>query len=159
RRLAGRVHGGPARRGRACRRAGLLSVGRRPRDGARVRPPRPRPGRGAPLRARARRARHRGRVTVATIALGSYAVQFPVGGYLSWVLRWLVGLRDLGHEPWFVERAHFSGSCFDPSTNTMSDDCSYGTTSLHALLDRYSLGDRWCFVDARGEYHGRSRAV
>jgi len=96
---------------------------------------------------------------VATIALGSYAVQFPVGGYFSWVLQWLVGLRDLGHAPWFVERAHYSGSCFDPSTNTMSDDCSYGTTSLRALLARFGLGDRWCFVDAHGEYHGQSRSV
>jgi len=96
---------------------------------------------------------------VATIALGSYAVQFPVGGYFSWVLQWLVGLRDLGHEPWFVERAHYSGSCFDPSTNTMSDDCSYGTTSLRALLARFGLGERWCFVDAHGEYHGQSRSV
>jgi len=96
---------------------------------------------------------------VATIALGSYAVQFPVGGYFSWVLQWLVGLRDLGHEPWFVERAHYSGSCFDPSTNTMSDDCSYGTTSLRVLLARFGLGDRWCFVDAHGEYHGQSRSV
>ena len=96
---------------------------------------------------------------MATIALGSYAVQFPVGGYLSWVLQWLVGLRDLGHEPWFVERAHYSGSCFDPPTNSMTDDCSYGMSSLHALLERFSLGDRWCFVDAHGDYHGQSRST
>jgi len=96
---------------------------------------------------------------VATIALGSYAVQFPVGGYLSWVLQWLVGLRDLGHEPWFVERAHHANSCFDPSTNTMSDDCSFGTSSLRSLLERFGLGDRWCFVDAQGRYHGASRAT
>ena len=95
---------------------------------------------------------------MATIALGSYAVQFPVGGYFSWVLQWLVGLRDLGHEPWFVERAHYSGSCFDPSNNTMSDDCSFGTSSLRALLERFGLGDRWCFVDAQGNYHGRPRS-
>ena len=96
---------------------------------------------------------------MATIALGSYAVQFPVGGYLSWVLQWLVGLRDLGHEPWFVERAHYANSCFDPSTNTMSDDCSFGTSSLRSLLERFGLGDRWCFVDAQGRYHGASRAT
>src|SRR6476659_3935745 len=96
---------------------------------------------------------------MATIVLGSYAVQFPVGGYFSWVLQWLVGLRELGHDPWFVERAHSPGSCFDPPTNTMSDDCSYGTSSLNALLERFSLDDRWCFVDAHGDYHGRSRST
>jgi hypothetical protein len=94
-----------------------------------------------------------------TVALSSYAVQFPVGGYFSWVLQWLVGLRDLGYDVWFVERASHAGSCFDPPSNTMGDDCSYGTSSLHGLLDRFSLGDRWCFVDAHGKYHGQSRST
>ena len=94
-----------------------------------------------------------------TIALSSYAVQFPVGGYFSWVLQWLVGLRDLGYDVWFVERAAHAGSCFNPPSNSMGDDCSYGTSSFHALLERHGLGDRWCFVDAHGEYHGRSRST
>src|SRR4029079_19742310 len=94
-----------------------------------------------------------------TIALSSYAVQFPVGGYFSWVLQWLVGLRDLGYDVWFVERAAHAVSCFTPPSNSMGDDCSYGTSSFHALLERHGLGDRWCFVDAHREYPGRSSST
>lgn len=57
----------------------------------------------------------RGEPDLARIVVGSYVVQFPVGGYLSWVLQWLVGLEDLGHEAWFVERSLGPGSCFDPA--------------------------------------------
>jgi len=94
---------------------------------------------------------------VARIFLGSYAVQFPVGGYLSWVLQWLVGLRDLGHEVWYVERSLGPGSCFDLSTGQMGDDPSFGTAALHGLLSRHGLGDRWCFVDEAGGAHGIDR--
>jgi hypothetical protein len=96
---------------------------------------------------------------VATVVVGSYAVQFPMGGYLSWVLQFMVGLQDLGHDAWFVERSLGPGSCFDPVTQTMGDDCARGTSALSQMLEEHGMGDRWCFVDAQGRYHGRSREV
>jgi hypothetical protein len=93
---------------------------------------------------------------VARIVLGSYAVCFPLGGYLSWVLQWLVGFQRLGHDVFFVE-CGWTGSCYDPTADRMGDDCSFGTRALDALLRRYDLGDRWCFVDAGGHYHGQAR--
>lgn len=94
---------------------------------------------------------------MARIVVGSYAVQFPVGGYLSWVLQWLVGLEDLGHEAWFVERSLGPDSCFDPSTGQMSDDPSFGTEALNNLLSRHGLGDRWSYIDESGHCHGVDR--
>jgi hypothetical protein len=94
---------------------------------------------------------------MARIVVASYAVRFPVGGYLSWVLQWLIGFQRLGHDVYFVEKSGWSESCYDPSKHIMTDDCSYGTAALQALLARFDLGDRWCFVDARGRYHGMSR--
>jgi hypothetical protein len=94
---------------------------------------------------------------MARIIVASYAVRFPVGGYLSWVLQWLIGFQRLGHDVYFVEKSGWSESCYDPSKHVMTDDSSYGTAALHALLARFGLGDRWCFVDARGRYHGMSR--
>lgn len=96
---------------------------------------------------------------MATVVVGSYAVQFPVGGYLSWVLQWLVGLRDLGHEVWFVEKALGPGSCFDPRTGLSGDDPSAGTRALDDLLRRFGLEERWCFVDAAGSAHGQAHSV
>ena len=39
----------------------------------------------------------------------------------------------------------------------MSDDCSYGVAVVDALLARFGLQDRWCFVDAANRYHGLPR--
>ncbi|HJZ73910.1 MAG TPA: hypothetical protein VKE51_19360 [Vicinamibacterales bacterium] len=94
---------------------------------------------------------------MARIIVGSYVVRFPVGGYLSWVLQWLVGFQRLGHEVYFVEKAGWPKACYDPSTDTMGDDCSYGVSMLNDLFKRFDLNDRWCFVDAAGVYHGMPR--
>ena len=94
---------------------------------------------------------------MARIVVGSYVVRFPVGGYLSWVLQWLVGFQRLGHDVYFVEKACWPNACYDPSSDTMGDDCSYGVTMLASLLCRFGLNDRWCFVDAASTYHGIGR--
>jgi hypothetical protein len=94
---------------------------------------------------------------VARIVLGSYMVRYPLGGMMSWVLQYLSGFRRLGHDIYFVEKSGYANSCFNPSTNTMGDDCSYGCAAVDALLTRLGLGGRWCYVDAEGRYYGLSR--
>ncbi len=94
---------------------------------------------------------------MAKVIVGSYAVRFPVGGYLSWVLQWLVGFQRLGHEVFFVEKSGWPDACFDPSTDVMSDDCSYGVRALEATLAPFGLDRSWCFVDVAGRYHGMER--
>jgi hypothetical protein len=96
---------------------------------------------------------------MARIILGSYMVRYPLGGMMSWVLQYLVGFQRLGHDIYFVEKAGYPDSCYDPARNVMSDDCSCGTAAVHALLDRFGLGEKWCFVDAAGRYHGLTRKI
>jgi hypothetical protein len=76
---------------------------------------------------------------MARIVLGSYMVRYSLGGMLSWVLQYLVGLRQLGHEVWFVEKAGYANACFDPERGVMSDDCSAGTATVDGLLRRFGL--------------------
>ena len=95
---------------------------------------------------------------MARVIVGSYAVRFPVGGYLSWVLQWLVGFQRLGHEVFFVEKSGWPDACYDPSINQMGDDCSYGIRALTATLAPFDLDHSWCFVDVAGRYHGMERA-
>jgi hypothetical protein len=94
---------------------------------------------------------------MARIVVGAYMVRYPLGGMLSCSLQWLLGFQRLGHEVYFVEKSGWPGSCYDPSKNAAGDDCSYGIRAVSALLARFGLEDRWCFVDAAGVYHGMSR--
>jgi hypothetical protein len=92
------------------------------------------------------------------IILGLHMVRYPLGGALSSSLQWLLGLHRLGHEVYVFERANYANSCFDPMKKVMRDDCAYGVGVVADLMKRHGLGDRWCYVDARGEYHGLSEA-
>lgn len=94
---------------------------------------------------------------MARIVLGSYLVRYPLGGNMSCVLQYLLGLLHLGHEMYFVEKSGYSQSCYDVSKNVMTDDCSYGMRVVGGLLARFGLGDRWCYVDADERYHGLGR--
>ena len=91
---------------------------------------------------------------MARIVMGSYLVQFPMGGYLSWLLQWMVGIRDLGHEIYFVERSIDANSCFDPIANVMTDDATEGIRTISTAFERYGFKNHWSFVDFSGVYHG-----
>jgi len=95
---------------------------------------------------------------MARVIVSAYVVRLPLGGYHSWILQWLLGFKRLGHDVWFVEKSGWAQSCIDPATWKGSDDCTAGVAAWHAVLSRFGLGDRWCFVDAAGTYHGASRS-
>lgn len=95
---------------------------------------------------------------MARIVLGSYFFRYPLGGMMSYVMQYLVGLSRLGHEVWFVEKATYERACFDARRRIMTDDCSYGIEVGQELLRRFGL-DRWCFVDFLGRYYGTSAAT
>jgi hypothetical protein len=94
---------------------------------------------------------------VARIMVGTYMVRYPLGGMISWGLQYVLGLKQLGHEVYVVEKSGWENSCYDPSRRVMTNDCSYGTRTVSALLGRFELERHWCFVDAMGEYHGLGR--
>jgi hypothetical protein len=56
-----------------------------------------------------------------------------------------------------VEKSGYPNSCFDVSVDLMTDDCSYGIATVGPLLKQFGLAHQWCYVDARGRYHGLSR--
>jgi len=94
---------------------------------------------------------------MATIILGSYMFRYPLGGMNSWVLQYLLGLKDLGHDVYFVEKYGYANSCYDPEKELMSDDCSYGLKMVSELLARFGLENNWCFVARNDIYHGLSQ--
>ena len=91
------------------------------------------------------------------IIVGSYMIRCPLGGMMSYTAQWLVGLQDLGHDVYLVEKSGYPRSCYDPEADAMTDDCTYGTRAVSALFAQLDMGARWSFVDASGVYHGMSR--
>jgi len=88
------------------------------------------------------------------ILFAGIIARYPFGGVTWCSLMYLLGLRALGHEVFYVED---TGECvYDPVQNTRSLDPAYGTDYIHAALEPYGLGDRWSFVNYDGSYHGRS---
>ncbi|MGE0444199.1 MAG: hypothetical protein AB7P99_03155 [Vicinamibacterales bacterium] len=88
------------------------------------------------------------------ILVAGIIARYPFGGVTWCSLMYLLGLRDLGHEVFYVED---TGECiYDPEQNTRSEDPAYGTRYIHAALEPFGLGDRWAFVNYDGSYHGAS---
>lgn len=95
---------------------------------------------------------------MARVVVTAYVTCYPVGGFVSWVLQWVLGLHRQGCDVFFVEKAgSWPKPCVDLRTLQNSDDCTHGVALFRDLLSRHGLGDRYCFVDGQGEYFGLSR--
>ena len=88
------------------------------------------------------------------ILFAGIIARYPFGGVTWCSLMYLLGLRALGHEVFYIED---TGECvYDPVLNTRATDPTYGTTYIDNALEPFGLGDRWSFVNYDGSYHGRS---
>ena len=88
------------------------------------------------------------------ILFAGIIARYPFGGVTWCSLMYLLGLRALGHEVFYIED---TGECvYDPVLNTRATDPSYGTSYIHRSLEPYGFGDSWSFVNYDGSYHGRS---
>jgi hypothetical protein len=91
------------------------------------------------------------------ILFAGIIARYPFGGVTWCSLMYLLGLRALGHEVFYIED---TGECaYDPVQNTMSPDPGYGTAYVHRALEPFGLGDRWSLVNFDGTYHGASQAA
>jgi len=88
------------------------------------------------------------------ILFAGIIARYPFGGVTWCSLMYLLGLRALGHEVFYIED---TGECvYDPVQNTRATDPGYGTSYIHNALEPFGLGERWAFVNYDGTYHGRS---
>jgi hypothetical protein len=88
------------------------------------------------------------------ILFAGIIARYPFGGVTWCSLMYLLGLRALGHEVFYIED---TGECvYDPVQNTRATDPAYGTAYIHSALAPFGLGDRWTLVNYDGTYHGRS---
>lgn len=90
------------------------------------------------------------------VIVAGYLAGNPVGGHVLSILHWLAGLRSLGYDVVFVEHHGWPNACWNPETRELSDDPSYGIRELTTHARTHGL-KAWCFVDARGTYHGLTK--
>src|SRR5262245_36597943 len=87
------------------------------------------------------------------ILVAGIIARYPFGGVTWCSLMYLLGLRALGHDVFYVED---TGECiYDPVQNALVTDPAYGTGHIYGALEPFGLGDRWTFVNYDGSYHGR----
>src|SRR5215510_10048468 len=87
---------------------------------------------------------HKGKLIVSGILFW-----YPLAGVTYQFLHYLIGLRRLGYDPYYIED---SGRwVYDPRVNDTSADASGNVAAVVPLLAAHGFGDRWAF---RGYYEG-----
>jgi hypothetical protein len=74
---------------------------------------------------------------------------YPLAGVTYQFLHYLIGLRRLGYDPYYVEDS--SRWVYDPKINDISGDASGNIAMVLPHLEAHEFGNRWCF---RGCYEG-----
>ncbi len=74
---------------------------------------------------------------------------FPLAGVTYQFLHFLLGLRRLGYDPYYIED---SGRwIYDPALNDLSPDVTGNLSAVVPILEAHGFRDRWAF---RGNYPG-----
>src|SRR5213083_73912 len=74
---------------------------------------------------------------------------YPLAGVTYQFLHYLLGLRRLGYDPYYVEDS--ARWIYDPRLNDMSPNALPNIEMVLPALQAHGLADRWCF---RGSYEG-----
>ena len=74
---------------------------------------------------------------------------YPLAGVTYQFLHYLIGLRRLGYDPYYVEDS--ARWIYDPLRNDMAPDPTGNIAMVLPALKAHGFGDRWCF---RGCYEG-----
>ena len=74
---------------------------------------------------------------------------YPLAGVTYQFLHYLLALRRLGYDPYYVEDS--ARWVYDPRLNDLSPDASGNVAAVAPVLEAHGLGGRWAF---RGNYPG-----
>src|SRR5438093_7540164 len=74
---------------------------------------------------------------------------YPLAGVTYQFLHYLLGLRRLGYDVYYVEDS--ARYVYDPQKNDTSADAAPNVRAIGPILDSHGLEGRWCF---RGAYEG-----
>jgi hypothetical protein len=82
--------------------------------------------------------------------------QYPVAGVTLCYLQWVLGLRDLGYDVFYVEDN--ASLPYNPVTQNVDTDYSYSLPYITKVMDSVGLIDRWAYMDYEEEFFGLPKA-
>jgi hypothetical protein len=71
--------------------------------------------------------------------------RFPIGGHAWTELQYLLGLRELGHDVFFLEECGEGSWVYNWETEETTTDLEYPTDYVRTCLDPVGLGERWIY--------------
>lgn len=77
-----------------------------------------------------------------------YIVRGALGGHAWQHLQYAIGLRQLGHDVYFLEDSDDFESCYDPTTHEMTRDPSFGLEFARSIFKHVGMPERWAYYDA-----------
>src|SRR4029079_1382533 len=87
---------------------------------------------------------HKGKLIVSGILFW-----YPLAGVTYQFLHYLIGLRRLGFDPYYVEGS--SGWVYDAVLHDLTPDASRNVATVSRVLEAHGFGDKWAFP---GDYPG-----
>lgn len=86
------------------------------------------------------------------------AAQYPLAGVTWQAIHYLVGLRALGCDVYYVEDS--GAPPYDPASGGIGTSAEANLAFLADVMGRYGFGDRWAYWDALTDrWHGRDHAA
>lgn len=82
------------------------------------------------------------------IVMLGYVVRGPLAGPTWHHLQYVLGLRELGHDVWYLEDSTDYPFCYDPSRGVTDADARYGLAYAERVFRQAGVGDRWAYYDA-----------
>jgi hypothetical protein len=80
------------------------------------------------------------------VVLG-YIVRGPLGGLVWHHFQYVYGLAQMGHEVLFLEDSEEYAACYNPETNELSEDPTFGISFLKEIFEKYGLNTNWAYFD------------
>ena len=90
------------------------------------------------------------------IVLLHFAGQMPLAGIAWQAMHYLVALKKLGYDAWYVEDS--GTNPYDPRVESVVMSCEYNLAHLRQAMERFGFGDRFvyrCGID--NSYYGLTR--
>lgn len=77
--------------------------------------------------------------------------RYPWGGVTWCSLMYLLGLRKLGHDVYYLED---TCECnYDPVEKTIAREPEYARAYIKSSLEPFGFADRWCYIDYRANHY------